>query len=168
MLNWTRRLVASALLAALCVTPGWSAEADASLVVYLVRHAEKAGEKGDVPLAEAGTERALNLAKMLADVPVAGVHSTDTLRTRSTGQPTAAAHDSQVQLYDPRAPDELVAQLKKSGGHHLVVGHSNTVGGLVEALGGQPGVTIRDDEYDRLYIVVVNGDAPVSTSLLRY
>ena len=50
-----------------------------------------------------------------------------------------------------------------------VVGHSNTVPGLVEYLGGTPGGPIDEKmEYDRLYVVHTGSGRPASTTLLRY
>ena len=168
MWGWTRRGLAAAMVALAVAVPSVGFASDGPVVVYIVRHAEKAGEKGGVALTDEGQARAEKLAGMLKDVPLTGVHSTDTLRTRSTAQPAATGHGLEVQLYDPRAPSKLVMALQTQKGHHLVVGHSNTIDVMVEVLGGDPGVTIRDDEYDRLYIVIMNEEAHVSTSLLRF
>ncbi len=152
------------LLVSLLVLPACSS--GQTTVLFFVRHAEKAGSKGDVPLTEAGAARAKLLARMFADVPVRGVHSTDTLRTRSTGEPTALDHELTVQLYDHKAPEELLSALRQEGGTYLVVGHSNTVPGLVNVLDGGTREDIDETIYDRLYQVVVppRGDA-VSTLL---
>lgn len=156
-----------ALLLACTKTPPQPAAAIEPLTVYVVRHAEKAGDRGDVPLTEAGEARAQALAARLADVPLRGVHSTDTLRTRSTAAPTAAAHGLEVHLYDPRAAEGLLADLQAAGGAHLVVGHSNTVPDLVVRLGGDPGVPIDEaTEFDRLY--VVTHATPAGSRLERY
>ena len=51
----------------------------------------------------------------------------------------------------------------KSGGNALVVGHSNTVGPVIEALGVVEPVKLSDEDYDNLFIVV-GGEKP---TLLR-
>jgi phosphohistidine phosphatase SixA len=140
--------------------------ADGPAVVYLVRHAEKAGTKGDVALTEAGQARAVELARVLSDVALDGVHSTDTLRTRSTAEPVASAKQVTVQLYDPRDNGGLVPLL--ATGTHLVVGHSNTVPGIVEALGGGPVEALEDTTYDRLFLVVRPEQGPVLTQVLHF
>jgi len=142
---------------------------DPSLVVFLVRHAEKATTSPDPLLTEAGQERARQLARLLRDAGIGCVHSSDYVRTRDTAAPFAAGAGLQVELYDPGKPAEMAKALKGAGGRHLVVGHSNTTRPLVEALGGDAGPEIDERwEYDRLYVVTVSAEGSVSTVLLRY
>ena len=75
--------------------------------------------------------------------------------------------DLEVEIYDHRRLDALIERLRREGGRHLVVGHSNTTPELVAALGGDPVSPIDEMEYDRLYIVTVTDDG-VSTVLLRF
>ena len=153
------------LAASLLASPGGAA-AQEGAVVYVVRHAERAPGDDGPPLAEAGLARARLLARMLADAELTGVFSTDYARTRETAHPVASGHGLSVEIYDPDEADRLVARLRRSGGRHLVVGHSNTVPELVRLLGGEPGLPIADGEYDRLYVVVL-GERSAS-ALLRY
>jgi broad specificity phosphatase PhoE len=147
------------------VTPAEAADA----VLYVVRHAEKAtAPKEDPPLTADGGIRAEALARALADVPLAGVHSTDTTRTRTTAAPAAKAHELDVQLYDPADPAALITRLRTSGGSHLVVGHSNTIAELVVAAGGDGGPPVADTEFDRLYVVVLPDGGRPTTLRLRY
>lgn len=134
--------------------------------IYLVRHAEKAAEGKDPDLTPQGRQRAQNIAAMLARTGVAHVFSTPTKRTRQSAQPLAQATGSAVQLYDPKRPQALVAQVKTLSRPVLVVGHSNTLSELVRLFGGEPGTDIADDEYDRLYQLIPGRDAAVTTVLL--
>lgn len=134
-------------------------------MIYLVRHGEKAAEGKDPDLTAQGQQRARNIATMLAKTNIAHVFSTPTNRTRQTAQPLAQQNGVQVQLYDPRAPQALVAKVKALNGAVLVVGHSNTLSELVRLFGGQPGVEIADNEYDRLYQLVPAANGGVSTVL---
>lgn len=138
------------------------------MVVFLVRHAEKVedGSK-DPPLTAAGRARAARLARMLGDAGLTGVYSTDYRRTRETAAPAAASAGLEVRIYDPSKPEALAARLRARAGRYLVVGHSNTVPGLVRALGGDPGPAMSEAEYDRLYVVLI-GPAGVTTLRLRY
>lgn len=150
---------------------GAAQETDGGSTVYLVRHAERAADHPSDPgLTPAGSARAALLARMLGDVELASVHSTDYRRTRSTAEPTARAHGLRVESYDPRGPglEALLERLRTTPGHHLVVGHSNTTPAVVEALGGDPVSPIDDDEYDRLYVVVLAGSEVVSSALIRF
>lgn len=145
--------------------------ADGAVIVFLVRHAEKALDgTRDPELTAAGERRAAELARVL--VPdgrgIDRVHSTDYRRTRGTAAPTAEALGLEVELYDPRRLDELAAALRAAPGRHLVVGHSDTTPALVERLGGEPGEPTTEDQYDRLWIVVLPPGGPASTVELRY
>lgn len=140
----------------------------APLVVYVVRHAEKStAPKGDPALTEAGAARAVELARLLGEVPLTGVASTDTLRTRSTAEPTARAHGLEVTRYD--APAALAASIRGAGGAWLVVGHSNTVPALVSELAGSPpGPDLAEGEFDRLTQVVRSPSGDALVQVLRY
>lgn len=148
---------------------GEIAEPSPPTVIYLVRHAEKALENPEDPgLSEAGQARADLLVKLLADADIGEVWSTDTRRTRNTAEPVANANELSIQLYDPRGIPAFARTVKQRGGRYLVVGHSNTTPSFVEALGGEPGVGIVEEEYDRLYIVTSGPGGHVETVLIRF
>jgi len=163
-----RRRVFLGLATALLFAPVVLAAQDEPIVVYLVRHSERAEDgTNDPPISEAGWERSRLLATMLADADLTRIHSTDFKRTRSTGQPTAEATGLDIVSYDPRDLSGFAERLQGMPGRHLVLGHSNTTPQLVAALGGEAGDPIEEMEYDRLYVVTIVGDR-VSTVLLRF
>ena len=127
-------------------------------MVYLVRHGEKTPDEKDPALTAQGRQRAQNIATMLGKTGIAHVFSTPTNRTRQTAQPLAQANGLPVQEYDPRAPKALVEKVKGLNGPVLVVGHSNTLSELVRLFGGQPGLDIADNEYDRVYQLIPGAD----------
>jgi broad specificity phosphatase PhoE len=142
------------------------------ILVFLVRHAERADEGGMAPeedphLSLAGEERAGALARTLGDVGITHIHSTDYFRTRETAAPLAAVTGRSVSLYDAGDPAAFAMELKATPGRHLVVGHSNSIPDLVTALGGDSHGAIERMEYDRLYLVSI-GPAGVETVLLRF
>lgn len=145
------------------LAPG-AACAEPSLI-YLVRHGEKAPDGKDPELTPQGVQRAQNIAAMLSRTGVEHIFSTPTTRTRQTAQPLAQARRLQVQLYDPKTPQALVATVKALNGPVLVVGHSNTLPELVRLFGGQPGLDIADNEYDRVYQLIGGPNAAVTTIL---
>ncbi|MFC4929523.1 phosphoglycerate mutase family protein [Massilia sp. GCM10023247] len=157
------RLSAITALAFTMLTP-LAALAEPSMI-YLVRHGEKAAEGKDPDLTPQGQQRARNIATMLAKTNIAHIFSTPTKRTQQTAQPLAQQNGVQVQLYDPRAPQALVAKVKALSGAVLVVGHSNTLSELVRLFGGQPGVEIADNEYDRVYQLIPGANGSVTTVL---
>lgn len=146
-----------------------SQSAAVSAEVFLVRHAEKTADKDDPALTLAGQARAVLLANMLTDAGITHIHSSDYTRTRDTAAPLAAKLGLTVQIYDPRDLPAMAAQLKNSGGRHLVVGHSNTTPQLTELLGGDGGKPIVEaNEYDRLYYVTQDKSGEVTSILLRF
>ncbi|MEM6532720.1 MAG: histidine phosphatase family protein [Myxococcota bacterium] len=138
------------------------------LVVFLVRHAEKVDESQDSPLSNTGKARATDLARTLEDAELTGIHSTRFERTLDTAGPLARMLGIEVQTYAANDLDALLDRLRGLGGRHLVVGHSNTTPLAVRKLGGKPGPAIRQNEYDRLYMVTVSPREGSSTVLLRY
>jgi 2,3-bisphosphoglycerate-dependent phosphoglycerate mutase len=140
-------------------------------LIILVRHAETPHEPGGDPaLTGAGVQRADRLAALLHDAGIETIHTTDYRRTRATASPIATALGLEPVVYDGRALEAVAARLARAGGRHLVVGHSNTTPQLVRLLGGDPGPDIRDDEHDRVYVVVLEGGSSGATRtvLLRY
>jgi phosphohistidine phosphatase SixA len=135
-------------------------------IVYLVRHAEKADTGKDPELTDIGKERAEDLARMLKDAGITHIWTTDYKRTRGTVEPLSARTRIKVEVYDPSKLGEFATRLKSIPGRHLVVGHSNTTPGLVQALGGDPGTPMPDSEYDRFYIVTLGQN--IATIQLRF
>lgn len=149
--------------------PGIAVSEQEPLVVFLVRHAEKVDASDDPELSPGGRDRAATLARTLRDAEIGYVHSSDYIRTRDTAAPVAAEHGLEAELYDARDLPALAEKLRRTGGRHLVVGHSNTTLQMVELLGGEPGTAIDDkSEFDRLYVVTVGRDGMGASAILRY
>ncbi len=149
--------------------PGAMRQAPDAVVIYLVRHAEKAiDDTDDPPLALAGLIRVQVLRQLLAESGLNHIHTTDWKRTRETARPIARDAGIEPSIYDAGDLAAFAARLKATPGHHLVVGHSNTTPILVETLGGDPSTPIHDLEYDRLYIVVIPPGQPPVTTILRF
>ena len=126
--------------------------------IYIVRHAEKQLEGKDPELAYVGGVRAKKLAQILENQAIKRVLSTDFIRTRNTGQPTAAAAGVTLEIYDPKNQEALVSDLRASEGNVLVVGHSNTVSQLANAFidEGEKFADLTDLEYDFIYVVTLD------------
>ena len=78
-------------------------------------------------------------------------------RARDTAAPTAARYKAAVLTYDAKDTQALVAQVLASPGTVLVVGHSNTVPDIVEALGGEKPVALLDSDYGDIWHVGPKG-----------
>lgn len=165
-------VIALAILATVVVAiPAIAAQAPT--VIYLVRHAEKMDAENSADpknphLSDDGVRRASALVPLLADAGVTAIYSTDFRRTIQTVDPLAEHLGLEIETYDPGDLTGFARMLRSSPGRIVVSGHSNTTPALVELLGGEPGSPIDEaDEYDRLYILVIEGDQ-TTTVLLRY
>ena len=127
------------------------------VTVVLVRHAEKQLEPkvDDPPLTPEGEARAAALVNELTDVRA--VLSTDTTRTRRTAAPVADAAGVEIQTMQPLDADRISAVAATlDGGTVVVVGHSNTIPTLVEALCGSRMDDIPDARYGDLFVVYLS------------
>lgn len=145
--------------------------AEPTTVVFVVRHAEKAGEPaGDPVLSEAGEARAVELARVLGSAGVQQIYVTTLQRTRRTAAPLAAASGAPVAAL---AADQVAAlvervRLEDLGKVVLIVGHSNTVPEIVAGLSGVAVAPIADGEYDHLYEVILPDEGAARVVHLRY
>jgi broad specificity phosphatase PhoE len=143
--------------------------ARAQEAIYLVRHAERANQSADSPLSTAGVGRAYRLRDMLKDAGITRIFTSELRRTIETAAPLASAiHVSPQQI--PGDADALAAKITASNARDrvLVVGHSNTLPALLHALHVEPPITIADDAYDNLFIVVFQNDGRPVLLRLRY
>jgi broad specificity phosphatase PhoE len=141
--------------------------------VVLVRHAEKAATPADdPPLTAIGEARAKDLWAAMRDAGVSVVITTQFARTRATGQPTASAlglTPTVVPATSPTHIQDVVSEIRKHPGKTvLVVGHSNTVPAIVEALGAKRPSAICDATYDDMFVVTIASDGKASAVHARY
>ncbi len=128
---------------------------------YVVRHAEKAAQgqnmSSDVPLSEAGLQRAEVLKAFLTGKKIAHIYSTNTIRAMSTAKPTADYFRITIRQYGPRPDPLFIDSLRKLKKNTLIVGHSNTVDDIVNGITGTTNVPgdLQDGEYDNLFVIYV-------------
>ncbi len=124
--------------------------------LYFVRHAEKSTQPPrDPDLTEAGRQRAESLSRLLGSKDIGSIYSTDTRRTRQTAEPLSRSKGIPIQLYANDTTQRFLYQLMDREQSALVVGHSNTVIGMLKELGLTPTLKeIPDNDYDNLFIVV--------------
>jgi len=162
------------LFIALVAAAAWLFDARATTVVFVVRHAEiESGSDPDPGLSVEGRERAARLATMLSKAqPVRGVDAifaSEFRRTHQTVTPLSETLALPINLIPSAAWDELAHRITREhrGEYVLVAGSSNTVPALVEALSGEH-VTLRDDEYDAMFIVFVPQISKPKVVRVRY
>jgi broad specificity phosphatase PhoE len=127
-------------------------------VIFLVRHAERATISGRVPsdtgLSSSGQTRAMALAQELKDAKITGIYTTEYKRTRETAMPLARLASIRPEVVPADDLRALTSKLKQASGNVLVVGHSNTLPQIINALGVRTRVTVSESDYDNLFLVV--------------
>lgn len=177
----TALFVALGAAALIVMTAGSLAAADHQ-VIFLVRHAERAAAAApanpvppghpmmsdDPPLSPAGQARAARLATMLASAGIQRIYTTEFKRTRQTAAPLADKLKIKAVMAAANDPAPLIKQLQQGAGNVLVVGHANTIPDLLKKLGVKESVTIGDDQYDDLFIVIRRVGEPSTLIRLKY
>jgi phosphohistidine phosphatase SixA len=142
--------------------------------VVVVRHAERASSVDrDSPLSAEGMVRAASLDSLLRDAKVGAVIVTPFRRTAETAVQVVLRNNLTPMVVpvtgEVSAHAAQVAELAKSqGGVVLVVGHSNTVGAIVAALGGASDIgNLCERNHDQVFTVTFS-KAGVHTMRGRY
>ena len=130
--------------------------ATAQSTILIVRHAEKADATKDPDLSEAGRARSEGLAKTLRDANITAIYATEFKRTQQTAAPLAKALGITVATLPAKDNAALIAKLRASTGNTLVVGHGDTVPDLIKALGISDPINIAENDYDNLFVVVLD------------
>lgn len=129
---------------------------------YLIRHAEKTRtdfNNKDPFLSFKGYKRADHWKEIFKTVKFDAVYSTNYNRTKETAQPTAAANNVPILLYDPSEMYSESFKYNTKGKNVLIVGHSNTTPLFVnKILGKDVYPLIEDTNNSNLYIVTVIDD----------
>ncbi len=124
----------------------------AQQMLFLVRHAEKVDNSRDAPLSAQGEARAKALADKLRDAGITAIFTTEFQRTKQTAAPLAEKIGVKVQVH-PADDTAGLVKLLRNQKRALVVGHGNTLPEIAAAY-GFPKLTIGDDEWDALYVLV--------------
>ncbi|GJM34529.1 MAG: hypothetical protein DHS20C18_35300 [Saprospiraceae bacterium] len=131
---------------------------DTATTFILLRHAETSGAGSNPNLSTEGVERTAELVRLLKNVSLDAVFSTNYNRTRQTAQPVADDLGLTVDIYDGFTLNPLIdgALVDYHGSAVLVVGHSNTTQDLLNILTGENTFPeIPETQYDNLYLVTV-------------
>jgi len=137
------------------------------MFAVLVRHAEPVAGGTDPGLSTTGQHRATTLAKILANTGITAIFTSNLRRTKETAKPLAILLSiAPVVIADD--PLAAAAQIKAAGKRVLVVGHTNTVPAIIEALGGPANVVIQANEFDRLFVLQVPAHGAASLLTMRY
>ena len=142
--------------------------------VFIVRHAERAEEPKDDPAISAeGRARAETLAQVLAAANIQAILTTQYRRTQETAAPTARRFGvtPKVMTIQRGGADahvaEVVAQIRRTPGPVLVVGHSNTVAGIVAGLSSSKPIKLCETSFANLFVVTLDA-TPLPAAQLKY
>jgi phosphohistidine phosphatase SixA len=142
----------------------WVVSAASTTTVFVMRHAEKLTsdpQDRDPPLAPAGEARALELAQLFGRAPrdqaLDAIIVSEFRRTQDTVRPLANRLSVPVIVMPAEDPEGTArrALRENRGGRALIVGHSDTVPEIVEALSGADVGPMSESEYGVLYMVTV-------------
>jgi len=142
------------------------AEAQAATVV-VVRHAEKADTTRDTGLSATGIARAETLRTALAAFPLEAIYVSEYRRSEQTAAPTAELFQltpvvMPIQGDKPAQAAATAGAIRRMhpGSAALVVGHSNTVGMIIAALGGPAVPEFCDLEYATILVLELPDSLP--------
>jgi phosphohistidine phosphatase SixA len=158
--------------AALSMGGGPGSAADTSLTtILLVRHAERDTMwlGADMPLSRAGERRAEELARVLCESGASAIYVTEWRRNRETAEPLARELGDTLRVLAGRDFAAQARQLRAHRGETVVViGHSDTVPQLHEALTGKPWRGYRGGEWDAILAVTLGPGGVSKTVLWKY
>ncbi len=140
---------------------------------FLVRHAEKMKESNDPALTEKGIKRANDLQKVLFNIPIKAIYTSDFRRTKQTVEHLAMMRymAGDVKIYNHRdlggAAEQMISNHPK--GVILVSGHSNSTPTMINILTGTNNwESLSESDYDNLFIVSVYENAPAKVLHFKY
>ncbi len=146
--------------------------------VILVRHAERepiTPATPDPPLTPAGQARAQALVQVANRAGLSAMFVTEFQRTQQTAQPVATALGITPTVVNVggNASQHAHALAQTILGSHLgqavlIVGHSDTVPLVIEALGLTPGPAIGANDFDRVFVVVKTESGSTRLISARY
>jgi len=123
---------------------------------FLVRHAEKALTGNNPSLTKEGQARAEELARLLEEVPIDAVYSTNYNRTMETVMPIATAKNLPIEKYDPSNLTDFVASFQRPSQKKkiLIVGHSNTTPALINIFTNSNQYSnLSEKQYDNMFLL---------------
>ncbi|MBE0676065.1 MAG: histidine phosphatase family protein [Bacteroidales bacterium] len=138
-----------------------SQEQNDVFTIYLVRHAEKdnmSANARDPELSDTGKLRAANMALIFSETELKRIYSTNYIRTLSTAGPVAGNKGIEPEIYDAQDLIKFRDLLLSRKEDALVVGHSNTTSVLAGLLAGKDLPPMADNEYDKIFVVVIFGN----------
>jgi len=128
-------------------------------VYFVMRHLDTPEGERDPDLTAQGERRAALLPDFFfEDERPAAIYVSDFRRTRQTAAPLAARLGLTPIVYDPADTPALVARVRAGPLPALIVGHSNTVPDIIEALGGHRPPPLVHADFGDVWRIGVGGE----------
>ncbi|QSX36589.1 SixA phosphatase family protein [Shewanella sedimentimangrovi] len=143
-------------------------------MIFLLRHAEKqlSADK-DPQLSEQGQRRARDLVRHLHGIPLEGLIASQFIRTQATLTPLSEDRKLPIRVIPLQQPlatslADIASQILQGEGNWVVAGHSNTLGPLIEKLGGPEIAPISENEYNKLFQLTLSQEQVVGFKTSHY
>ena len=120
---------------------------------YVMRHLHTPEGVEDPELTPEGQNYAQRLADFFAASPPATIFVSNTKRAQQTAAPLAARLGIAPRIYDPRDTRFLVTEIMKEPPPVLIVGHSNTVPDIVQALSGRRSKELTHKDFGDIWVI---------------
>jgi phosphohistidine phosphatase SixA len=146
------------------------------MVVFALRHADRTS--GD-DLSAAGRQRATLLARILAESGVSIAYRSDAVRAAHTLEPLKQTLGAALTIEEVGFPGtngiefhiaSIVEKIMALPANAVVavVSHSNTIGPILEGLGAGPIATIKETEFDKLFVLFIGAKKSTALVMMRY
>lgn len=144
------------------------------MIVFVIRHANRKPEPDD-DLTLAGFERARLLARTLGESGVRTAFCSSAQRARKTIQPLKDLLGDSLEIMSvcvrrTTHVQQIVDGVKAlpENGVAAVIGHSDTVGPIIEGLSGRSIDQIASHEFDKLFVLSITPAGVSTVALTRY
>ncbi|MCG9695796.1 phosphoglycerate mutase family protein [Shewanella sp. Isolate11] len=173
MKSWITLAIACSLSLYTLIGINATAEEASSRTIILVRHAEKLSDTDDPGLTVQGQQRAKALVEVLNKTPLSLAITTQFARTRETLAPLIKARElPHIMVAASRNITAHIAEIKQTINQHsgniIIAGHSNTVPLIIQALGGPKLPSLKEEQYDQLFILSIPDKGAVSLIQTQY
>ena len=131
---------------------------------------EKSTSSSDNPdLSSKGRQRAANLVDLFEAVSIDAIYATPYLRTVNTAKPLATARQLEILNYQAHDLKGFAKKLLKNHREEtiVVIGHSNTIPQLINALTGSQHPDLSELEYDWVYFVEMSPEGTPNVKKLQ-
>lgn len=124
--------------------------------IFAVRHADVLAGP-DPHLSAAGQNRATELIRVIGGNGITAIYASQFVRTQETAQPLATQLGLTVKVVNAADSASILGDVRA---HHpgqsvLIVGHSDTIPGIIVQCGGPQVPVIGPAEFDRLFVVTM-------------